>query len=155
MQLSIRLLLLAMAGSLSFQLNAQCITDECGDIFADWALLSEEITVCEGATFEVINQTIMPDIDFYVWDWGNGERDTVYEVSNYFYTYLFEEGAACSSGNDFVVYNISLEIYRFCEEGQSCHTQIAPVAIRFKPRANFGVPPIVCAGDSIMLTNES
>ncbi|WP_020537319.1 PKD domain-containing protein [Lewinella cohaerens] len=155
MQLSIRLSLLALIGSLNFTLNAQCITDECGDIFADWALLSEEITVCEGATFEVINQTIMPDIDFYVWDWGNGDRDTVYEVSNYFYTYLFDEGTACSSGNDFVVYNISLEIYRFCEEGQSCHTQIAPVAIRFKPRANFSAPPIVCAGDSIALTNSS
>ena len=139
----------------SQQLTAQCITDECGDIFADWALLSEEITVCEGATFEVINQTTMPDIDFYVWDWGNGDRDTVYEVSNYFYTYLFDEATACSAGNDFIVYNISLEIYRFCEEGQSCHTQIAPVAIRFKPRANFGVPPIVCAGDTIALSNES
>ena len=72
-------------------LRAQCISDECGDIFADWALLSEQVTICEGATFEVINQTTFPDIDFYVWDWGNGERDTVYEVSNYFYTYLFEE----------------------------------------------------------------
>lgn len=136
-------------------ISAQCITDECGDIFADWALASEEITVCEGATFEVINQTIMPDIDFYVWDWGNGERDTVYEVSNYFYTYLFDEATACSAGNDFVVYNISLEIYRFCDEGQSCHTQIAPVAIRFKPRANFGAPPVVCAGEPIELTNGS
>eukprot|EP00903_Cladosiphon_okamuranus_P000531 g529.t1 len=97
----------------------------------------------------------MPDIDFYVWDWGNGDRDTVYEVSNYFYTYLFDEATACSAGNDFIVYNISLEIYRFCEEGQSCHTQIAPVAIRFKPRANFGVPPIVCAGDTVALSNES
>lgn len=155
MQLLIRLSLLTFFGSLSLSLNAQCITDECGDIFADWALLSEEITVCEGATFEVINQTIMPDIDFYVWDWGNGDRDTVYEVSNYFYTYLFDEGTACSSGNSFVVYNISLEIYRFCAEGQSCHTQIAPVAIRFKPRANFSAPPIVCAGDSITLTNGS
>lgn len=134
---------------------AQCITDDCGDIFADWALISQEITVCEGATFEVANQTIMPDIDFYVWDWGNGERDTVYEVSNHFYTYIVGEGADCSSDNDFIVYNISLEIYRFCEEGQSCHTQIAPVAIRLKPRADFNIPPVICAGETLAITNES
>ena len=155
MQLFLRLPLLIILFATANSLLAQCITDECGDIFADWALASQEITVCEGATFEVINQTIMPDIDFYVWDWGNGERDTVYEVSNYFYTYLFEDGAACAADNDFVVYNISLEIYRFCDEGQSCHTQIAPVAIRFAPRASFGAPPIVCAGDTVALTNES
>jgi PKD repeat protein len=136
-------------------LQAQCISDDCGDVFADWALLSEETTVCEGATFEVANQTLMPDIDFYVWDWGNGERDTVYEVANHFYTYFFEETTACAAGNDFIVYNISLEIYRTCDEGQSCHTQIAPVAVRFKPRANFGIPPIVCAGDTIPLSDMS
>ena len=137
------------------QVSAQCITDDCGDIFADWALLSEEITVCEGATFEVANQTIMPDIDFYVWDWGNGERDTVYEVANHFYTYTFDEGTACSTDNDFIVYNISLEIYRFCEAGQSCHTQIAPVAIRLKPRASFDLPEVVCTGEEVPLLNGS
>lgn len=139
----------------STSLQAQCISDDCGDIFADWALLSEETTVCEGATFEVANQTLMSDIDFYVWDWGNGERDTVFEVANHFYTYLFDEATACATGDDFIVYNISLEIYRFCDEGQSCHTQIAPVAVRFKPRANFGVPPIVCAGDTTSISDMS
>ncbi|RME98123.1 MAG: PKD domain-containing protein, partial [Bacteroidetes bacterium] len=147
------LLLFGLLGS--YCLSAQCISDDCGDVFADWALLSEETTVCEGATFEVANQTLMPDIDFYVWDWGNGERDTVYEVSNHFYTYFFDEATACATGDDFIIYNISLEIYRFCDEGQSCHTQIAPVAVRFKPRANFGLPPIVCAGDTIPLTDMS
>ena len=140
---------------LSTQLSAQCISDTCGDIFADWAILNESIAVCEGVTFEVENQTIVPNIDFYVWDWGNGERDTVYEVSNYFYTYEVGEGAACAAGGDFIVYNISLEIYRTCEAGQSCHTQIAPVAVRLKPRAHFTIPPIFCAGDSIEIVNET
>ncbi len=137
------------------QVSAQCITDECGDIFADWALLSEQIAVCEGATFEVANQTIIPNIDFYVWDWGNGERDTVYEVANHFYTYTVDEDAACAANNGFIVYNISLEIYRFCDEGQSCHTQIAPVAVRLKPRAAFNIPEVICAGDPLIITNGS
>ncbi|MEO0724752.1 MAG: PKD domain-containing protein [Bacteroidota bacterium] len=155
MQQFLRLPLLIILFATANNLIAQCITDECGDIFADWALASQEITVCEGATFEVINQTVMPDIDFYVWDWGNGERDTVFEVSNFFYTYLFEDGAACATDNDFIVYNISLEIYRFCDEGQSCHTQIAPVAIRFAPRASFLAPTIVCADEPVELVNGS
>ncbi len=155
MQQLLRLPLLIILFATANNLIAQCITDECGDIFADWALASQEITVCEGATFEVINQTVMPDIDFYVWDWGNGERDTVFEVSNFFYTYLFEDGAACAADNDFIVYNISLEIYRFCDEGQSCHTQIAPVAIRFAPRASFLAPTIVCADEPVELVNGS
>ncbi|MEL7250512.1 MAG: PKD domain-containing protein [Bacteroidota bacterium] len=157
MQLLTRISLTCCLVSLSLltQVSAQCITDDCGDIFADWALLSEEITVCEGATFEVANQTIMPDIDFYVWDWGNGDRDTVFEVANHFYTYTVDEGTACSANNNFIVYNISLEIYRFCEEGQSCHTQIAPVAIRLKPRASFDLPEVVCAGDVVPVLNGS
>ncbi|MCB0636955.1 MAG: PKD domain-containing protein [Lewinella sp.] len=146
------LLSLLLLGS---TLSAQCINDQCGDIFADWALLSEETTVCEGATFEVANQTLTPGIDFYVWDWGNGDRDTVYEVANYFYTYLFDEATACATSNEFIIYSISLEIYRYCDEGMSCHTQIAPVAIRFKPRASFSLPAILCAGDTVPATNLS
>ncbi len=155
MQLSIRIGTFGVLLLMGTNLWGQCINDECGDIFADWALLSEQVTICEGATFEVANQTLFSDIDFYVWDWGNGERDTVYEVANHFYTYIFDEATACAAGNDFIVYNISLEIYRFCDEGQSCHTQIAPVAIRFKPRANFSMPEILCAGDTIPITDMS
>ena len=157
MQLYTRISLtcLLLSWGLLTQISAQCITDECGDIFADWAILSEEIAVCEGSTFEVANQTIMPDIDYYVWDWGNGERDTVYEVTNHFYTYTVDESTACTAGTDFIVYNISLEIYRFCEEGQSCHTQIAPVAVRLKPRASFDIPEVVCAGEELEFLNSS
>jgi PKD repeat protein len=148
---------IALIGGLlaTLPLAAQCISDECGDIFADWAILNESIAVCEGVTFEVENQTLFPDIDFYVWDWGNGDRDTVYEVSNYFYTYEFSDNFACSVESNLIVYNISLEIYRSCEAGQSCHTQIAPVAVRLRPRAGFRAPDVVCAGESTVLINET
>ncbi len=154
--LTINRLYIILAGILvTTSAYSQCISDTCGDIFADWAILNEEIAICEGATFEVENQTIMPNIDFYVWDWGNGERDTVYEVSNYFYTYDVSDFAACGAVGDFIIYNISLEIYRSCEEGQSCHTQIAPVAVRIRPRAAFSVQPVVCADQPVSFFNET
>ncbi|RME94419.1 MAG: hypothetical protein D6772_14655, partial [Bacteroidetes bacterium] len=139
----------------STSLTAQCISDDCGDIFADWAILNEEVAICEGVTFEVENQTLFPDIDFYVWDWGNGERDTVYQVSNHFYTYEFTDDYACSSDDELIVFNISLEIYRTCDQGQSCHTQIAPVAVRLRPRANFRAPEVICTGEVAQMINET
>ena len=83
MQRLIRTIALSCSILASFTLSAQCISDDCGDIFADWAILNEGIAVCEVVTFEVKNQTVFHNIDFYVWDWWNGERDTCYEVSNY------------------------------------------------------------------------
>lgn len=137
------------------QLGAQCISDACGDIFADFAILSQSTTICEGVTFEVENQTTYSDIDYYVWDWGNGDRDTVFEVGNQFYTYYISDDEACASTSGFVIYNISLEIFRNCENGQSCHSQTSPVAVRITPRAGFNLPVTVCADQPITIQNET
>lgn len=97
----------------------------------------------------------MFDIDYYVWDWGNGECDMVYEVMNYFYMYIVDESMVCMVGIDFIVYNISFEIYCFCEEGQSCYIQIVLVVVCFKLCVSFDILEVVCVGEEFEFFNSS
>ena len=132
------------------------LSTQCGDIIADWGLANNVTFVCEGAPFEVkVNPgTTMNDIDEIIWLWGDGQTDTVADFSNQTHIYTIDDDEACE-GPAQKIYEITLEIYRYCADGTSCHYQRAPVAVKFKPRAFFEFPGVVCVGEQVEFQNTS
>ena len=129
---------------------------ECGDVIADWGLANNVTYVCEGLPFEVqVNpNTTMTDIDEIVWIWGDGEITSSSSFSNQSHLYLVDNMLACSNASQ-EVFEITMEIYRNCATGTSCHYQTSPVAVRFKPRAYFNVEQEVCEDTDINFENTS
>ena len=132
------------------------LSTQCGDIIADWGLANNVTFVCEGAPFEVqVNSgTTMNGIDEIIWLWDDGLTDTVNNFSNQTHVYTIDDMDACS-GAPQKIYEITMEIYRFCADGTSCHYQTSPVAVKFKPRAFFEFEPVVCVGDQVEFQNTS
>lgn len=126
----------------------QCISDDCGDIVARFILDGDQTVVCEGTAFTVKNLTTDPDIDYYIWNWGDGTRDTVFTTADQTHTYYGNDFAACASSG-FRIFDISLEIYRTCSNGRtSCHFTRTGVLVKYKPRVEF-VQQDVCQGEEV------
>ncbi|MEM6965308.1 MAG: PKD domain-containing protein [Bacteroidota bacterium] len=136
---------------ISLLMSAQdcSLSTDCGDVIADWGLANNVTFVCEGEPFEVsVNpNTTMSDINEIVWIWGDGQTDTVSDFSNQSHTYIIDDAEACTGSQK--VFSITMEIFRFCSAGSSCHFQTAPVAVRFKPRASFDYEPVICLGNVV------
>ncbi len=122
----------------------QCISDDCGDIVAKFILSGNQTVVCEGTPFTVENLTSENNIDYYIFDWGDGTRDTVQTTDNQSHTYKESDEEACLTGSTY--YEITLEIYRSCGTEQSCHFQRTGVLVKYRPRVEF-VPTAVCQGE--------
>lgn len=129
----------------------QCISDDCGDIVAKFVLNSQQTVVCEGTPFSVRNLTDESDIDFYVFDWGDGTRDTVTNTASLTHSYKESDEDACLTGATY--YEITLEIQRTCGTEKSCHFQRTGVLVKYVPRVKF-VPGIACAGEETNFSVE-
>ncbi len=139
----------------SFQLSfGQCIDDDCGDVSASFELVDSTV-VCEGVQFEVNNNTPSSDIDFFVWNWGDGQIDTTTTTANLFHTYNFPDSVACDFSDECETFVIMLEIFRTCPEGQSCHFISSGVNVCFDPRARFLSDQTVCIDEDINFQNNS
>ncbi len=141
---------------LKISIAQECtLSTECGDVIADWGLANNVTFVCEGEPFEVLVNpgTTMDDIDEIVWTWDDGQTDTVSDFSNQSHTYIIDDMTACDGSQE--VYSITMEIFRFCADGSSCHFQTAPVAVKFKPRAFFDYEQVICLGNTVDFENTS
>ena len=154
------LLTLGLCLGLSSALHAQCIDNTCGDITASFGFAdSSDVVFCEGATVELINQVSNPNIDFYVFNWGDGAitgddgRDTFFTTQNVSHVYQIPQGVACNQVQQ--AFFITMEVYLNCAAGSSCHSITAPILVLKKPDAGFEPPALLCTDQPAQFTNES
>lgn len=128
------------------RLAAQCSVDP----VASFAILGNLTSICEGETIECDNRcdevNPVACVDFMVWDWGDGTRDTVMNFNNHTHVYGYSTNAVCNGSIPIngKLYAIRLEIYYF--DG-SDHYNESPVRVRPKPRAFFSVQDTLCESD--------
>ena len=91
-----KLLLCGVMAILSFvpDLVSQC---DGSRMDANYELLTNDI--CEGEVIPVANTTDEAgNMDvIYVWDWGDGTKDTMYNRSDTTHVYLFQDQSVCST----------------------------------------------------------
>lgn len=139
---------LLFAFSIPFQLFGQV---ECGQITADMNV-NEITTVCEGLPIEVFNDSGSA-FTFFVWDWGDGIRDTVNSTASQLHTYEVTDADACATSGE--NYDIKLEIHLECPEGLSYHSNSSPVYVIHKPRARIDADDTGCQNEPIDFDNDS
>ena len=106
---------------------------------ADMVLANTDI--CEGDTIWAANNTDTTNIDFFVWDWGDGSTlDTFYTADSAYHIYNFSDVEACQITQGGVQYDVTLYAYNRCFQ----HTNASPITVTARPRLNATAPQIVC-----------
>ena len=84
---------------------------------------------------------------YYVWDWGDGMKDTVQDQSTPVHQYR-ERGDLCSQSNDGQAYTLTLTIVnrRASCPGHQAQTTIYAYA---RPRADFNAPAEICIDNPV------
>ncbi|MFN7118256.1 MAG: PKD domain-containing protein [Saprospiraceae bacterium] len=115
----------------------------------------EQNDVCEGIEIVVRNtsQEFGNDNTFYIWDWGDGTRDTTFDLSSVRHTYRFTDQNVCEDG-------LKISELRLDARVPGCtqfnHFVIKPVYIFLKPIAQFETKPMLCTPDiTAMFKNTS
>ena len=141
-------LFLLLIFSIPFQLFGQI---DCGQITADMNV-NEITTVCEGTPITVLNDSDS-DFTFFVWDWGDGIRDTVFNANSNLHTYDVSDSQACGGVGE--NYEIKLEIHLECPSGTSYHSNSSPVYVIYKPRARINAEDTGCQNEPVNFANNS
>ena len=121
---------------------------------ADMEIFMGFTDVCEGDSVIIENGTTS-EVTFFVIDWGDGIRDTVFNTDNQVHTYVFDEDLACTilEGDGFQEFDIEL----IAVAGENCvHDNGSPVNIIPLPRPRFTADTCICIDDNpITFTNNS
>jgi len=151
-------IILVWSALLSLNLNGQntcpCNENGCGDIIASFKLGSDLTVVCDGYEFQVINNSTIPDISYYIWDWGDGTRDSVTNTAPQKHKYEISNDQVCKKKQS--VYEICLLAVKKCgTNGFSCHSNRSPVTVIHRPVAMFDYKNSVCKGTRVDFINSS
>lgn len=130
-----------------------CNRSKCGDIIASFKLVSNSTVVCDGYVFEVQNNSTIADVSYFVWDWGDGTRDTVTTTANQTHTYNIPDDEVCDDTQ--TTYQICLLAVKNCAGGYSCHNNNSPVTVIHRPVARFNFTNSVCVNRNVQFTNTS
>jgi gliding motility-associated-like protein len=106
--------------------------------------------VCEGIEITAKNtsQEFGNTNAFYVWDWGDGTKDTTLDLTNVKHTYFFPEQTACDQG--IKVPDLKLEaVVPGCP--LFGHRVTKPVYVYLKPIAKFDTKALLCAPDTVAM----
>ena len=132
--------------------SCPCNEDDCGDVISDYEIKGTETVVCDGRLFELRNNT-NADVDLYIWDWGDGNIDTLTTADDPSHAYNIPDTLVCD--DDKTTYEICLLIIKECSDGVSCHSTRKPITIRHRPRALFDLGTEICVGDDLGIDNLS
>ncbi len=130
---------------------------QCPDPVASYGIVGNLTTICEGEAIHVDNKADEANpvscIDYMVWDWGDGKRDTITDYNNKSHVYSFPPfDGSCSLGTG-KNYDIELTVVY---KNKDFHYQISPVKVRPKPQAVFSAPNPICIDKPmITLSNHS
>lgn len=113
---------------------------------ANYELLSNDI--CEGEVIPVTNATDEAGNMnvIYIWDWGDGTKDTMYNKADTTHIYLFQDQSVCSTPGGEA--SVSLRLDAIVPEcPQLSHFVIKPIFIKLRPEASFNAPEFLCTPD--------
>jgi PKD repeat protein len=127
---------------LTHQANAQCDVNA----VASYAIVDNLTEICEGQAIQVDNKcdeyNTPSCIDYMIWDWGDGIKDTVSDFNNKFHTYNYPPfNGTCAISDDQKFKDIKLSVVY--HNGKK-HYEIAPVKVNPKPHALFSIPTPIC-----------
>ena len=135
------------------QSECPCLEDACGDIIASFKLDGDQTVVCDGSEFSVINNSVIPDVSYYIWDWGDGTRDSVTTTAKQKHTYNIPIDKVCQKEK--TTFTICLLAVKKCGTTYSCHSNQSPIAIVHRPIAKFEYQNTVCKGKPVAFTDKS
>lgn len=122
---------------------------------ANYELLSNDI--CEGEVIPVTNATDEAGNMnvIYIWDWGDGTKDTMYNKADTTHIYLFQDQSVCSTPGGEA--SVSLRLDAIVPEcPQLSHFVIKPIFIKLRPEASFNAPEFLCTPDlTVDFQNQS
>ncbi len=138
--------------SFSNYLSAQC---EGARMDANYELLTNDI--CEGELIPVTNTTDQAGNMnvIYIWDWGDGTKDTLYERKDTTHIYIFQDQDVCSTPGGEASVSLRLDaIVPDCP--QLNHFVIKPIFIKLRPEAQFTAPEFLCTPElTVDFANQS
>ncbi|MFZ1704212.1 MAG: PKD domain-containing protein [Saprospiraceae bacterium] len=135
------------------QIQCPCSEDDCGVVVSSFKLVSDSIVVCDGYEFEVQNNSTGTNIDYFIWDWGDGTRDSVNTTANQKHTYYISDQIVCDKRKS--VFEICLLVAKNCGSNSSCHSNSSPVTVIHRPVAHFNFANSVCVDRNVNFTNQS
>ena len=145
---------LPAAAGIAQDYDCLCVNDDCGDILSDFSIAGDQSEVCDGFEFFVVNNTVAPDIDQYIWYWGDGSYQVETSPVNVSHIYNIPDSLVCD--DDKTTYQICLVIVRECGASEhSCHYTAKGVNVIHRPKAILDTDPQVCVNDPLTLTNAS
>lgn len=140
--------------SLIAQLGCPCQETECGDIIASFKLGGDKTEVCDGSAFPGINNSTIVDVSYFIWDWGDGTRDSVTTTATVNHIYNIAADKVCAKKKS--TFEICLLAVKECGAGQySCHTSRSPVSVIHRPIAAFNFTNSVCVDNKVNFQNMS
>ena len=126
------------------KMTAQCL----GDTRIDARYQLKNNDICEGEVIQMANVSEENGNTnaIYIWNWGDGQIDTILEFQDASHVYNFSDLDICNirTGEKKVELRLDAKVDG-CEEVE--HFVLKPIYIKLKPRANFDAPETVCAPD--------
>ncbi len=147
------LIFLNFLSKISSQNSCPCNQNECGDIISSFKLGSDLTVVCDGYEFLVLNNSTSIDVSYYIWDWGDGTRDSVTNTAPLKHIYNISEDDVCKKKQS--VYEICLLVVKNCGVNFSCHSNRSPVTVIHRPKAKFNYSNSVCIDKKVDFNNIS
>ncbi|MBK8372976.1 MAG: PKD domain-containing protein [Saprospiraceae bacterium] len=146
-------ILFVLKTQLFAQVQCPCIENECGVVVSSFKLVSDSTIVCDGTPFEVQNNSTVSNVSYFIWDWGDGTRDSVTTMANQMHTYNISDQIVCNRKK--TVFEICLLVVKNCGSTYSCHSNSSPVTVIHRPKARFNFVNTVCKNTNVNFTNNS
>ncbi len=126
------------------------------EIIASFSLNNDKTFICDGEEFTVKNNSNIPGISYYIWDWGDGKRDSVTDNSNQKHTYRLSKLPNCIGEDKEKSLEICLLAIKKCQGNKfACHNNTSPVTVIRQPIPNFIFTQEICKGSSVAFINAS
>ena len=137
------------------QIACPCNENDCliDSFFVDFVTIGVSNVVCDGEEFIVRNTTKIPNVEFFIFDWGDGAKDTIYDLKDIKHTYNITENSICN--NKKTIFEPCLVGVTTCGNKITCNSKRNAITVVHAPRAKFTVVQEICKGRTITFTNGS
>lgn len=146
-------ILLIFTINLRAQNTCPCNQNECGDIIASFKLGTDLTVVCDGYEFLVLNNSTITDVSYFIWDWGDGSRDSVTTTAAQKHIYNITDDQVCKRKQS--VFEICLLAVKNCGSDFSCHSNRSPVTVIHRAEAKFEYSNSVCIDKKVNFIDKS
>jgi PKD repeat protein len=126
---------------------------QCNDPVASFSILGNLTSICEGETIVCDNRCDETNpvacVSYMVWDWGDGQRDTVMNFNDRSHVYTYSDNLVCNGSIPINGKLYPIRLYVIYTNGTD-HYNESPVRVRPKPRAGFSVKDTLCEDNLVI-----